>query len=147
MVFKHSRYAFILYLFKRLEMAVGLGLILMVAVSEQWLTSITASIIFALIVIARLPSVIKGVDKINHREIKITDNQLVETLKDSEAHYKLDEFKVLLYKKRRGAIPVFVVMNESSGIKLEYFDDMPKLFEVLSQQVSLRKELPWWQRI
>jgi hypothetical protein len=147
MIFKHSRFAFIQYVFKRLEMALGLALILMVAVSEFWLTQTQAIIFFIAVVAIRIPSVLKGVNEIKYRQIKIIDNQLIEIHKDSETRYKLDEFKVLLYKKRRQSIPVFVVMNETGGIKLEYFDDMPALYEILSNKVSLRKELPWWQRI
>ena len=70
MIFKHSRFAFIQYVFKRLEMALGLALILMVAVSEFWLTQTQAVIFFIVVVAIRIPSVLKGVNEIKYRQIK-----------------------------------------------------------------------------
>jgi hypothetical protein len=147
MVFERSRTAIFQYLFKRLEMAVGLGLILLLAVSENMLSSFIALIIFAITVLIRLPSVIKGVDEIRYTRLTLNSDSIVLTTKEGDKEHKLADFKILLYKKNAKSVTAFVLMSENSGIKLEYYQEMDKLFALLRDQVDMSKKLPWWQRL
>ncbi|WP_293264824.1 hypothetical protein [Neptunomonas sp.] len=147
MVFQRSRTAVYRYLGKRLEMALGLGLILVVTVIENILSSTIAVTIFVAVLLVRLPSVKKGFEEFSYTLLTIDKDTLTVTTKQGDTQYQLDDFKIMLYKKRAKAITVFVLMSENDGVKFEYYQQMNELFDTLSESVMLRKEIPWWQRL
>lgn len=147
MVFQRSRTAVYRYLAKRLEMAMGLGLILLVAVIENLLSSTVAVAIFVVVLFLRVPSVIRGFDEFTYTQLSIDQGTLTVSTKQGDTEYRLDDFKILLYKKRAKSITAFVLMSENQGVKLEYYQQMNELFDKLSEHVVLRKEVPWWQRL
>ncbi|MGY8872017.1 MAG: hypothetical protein ACKVJE_16385 [Pseudomonadales bacterium] len=147
MVFQRSRTAVYRYLGKRLEMALGLGLILVVTVIENILSSTIAMTVFVAVLIVRLPSVKKGFDEFSYTQLTLNKDTLTITTKQGDTEYQLDDFKIMLYKKRAKAITVFVLMSENDGVKFEYYQQMNELFDTLSESVMLRKEIPWWQRL
>lgn len=147
MVFQRSRTAVYRYLAKRLEMAMGLGLILLVAVIENLLSSTVAVAIFVVVLFLRVPSVIRGFDEFTYTQLSIDQGTLTVSTKQGDTEYRLDDFKILLYKKRAKSITAFVLMSENQGVKFEYYQQMNELFDKLSEHVVLRKEVPWWQRL
>lgn len=147
MVYQRSKAAVFSFLFKRFEMAFGFGLILLVAVSEGWLTYWPALIIFLVALALRLPTVIKELNQLRNTIIDLDDTQLTVTILGEKTVYNLDDFQVLLYKKRSKKISVFVVMSADAGVKFEYYAQMNELFSKLSETVKMRKEVPWWQRL
>lgn len=147
MVFQRSRTAVYRYLAKRLEMAMGLGLILLVAVIENLLSSTVAVAIFVVVLFLRVPSVIRGFDEFTYTQLSIDQGTLTVSTKQGDKKYRLDDFKILLYKKRAKSITAFVLMSENQGVKFEYYQQMNELFDKLSEHVVLRKEVPWWQRL
>lgn len=147
MRYKRSKSAVFRYLSKRLEMAVGLGLILAVAVMEQWLTPLWAVLAFAAVVALRLPNVLRGLKQVRYAELEITSTDVILHDPIEPQRFEIDSFKVLLYKRRGKAVTVFVVMSENSGLKIEYFEKMSELLALFGEKVALRKEIPWWQRL
>ena len=147
MIFKRSSTAVYRYLGKRFEMALGLGLILFVTVIENILPSAVATILFVAVLIIRLPSTLKGLDEFSDSQVTIDENTITITTKEGDTEYQLDDFKVLLFKKRAKNITVFVLMSENQGVKFEYYQQMNELFEILIHRVMLQKEVPWWQRL
>ena len=147
MVFQRSRTAVYRYLGKRLEMALGLGLILVAAVIEHLISSTVAVAIFGVVLLIRLPSVIKGFEEFNYTQLTIDKDTLTVTTKQGDTKYRLEDFKIILYKKRAKSVSVFVLMTENEGVKFEYYEQMNALFDTLSERVMLRKEIPWWQRL
>jgi hypothetical protein len=147
MVFQRSRTAVYRYLGKRLEMALGLSLILVVTVIENILSSTIAMSVFIAVLIVRFPSVKKGFDEFSYTELTLNKATLTITTKEGDTEYQLDDFKIMLYKKRAKAITVFVLMSENDGVKFEYYQQMNELFDILSESVMLRKQVPWWQRL
>lgn len=147
MVFQRSRTAVYRYLGKRLEMALGLGLILIAATIENLLSNTVAIAVFAGVLLIRLPSVIKGYEEFNYTQLTIDKDTLTVTTKQGDTQYRLDDFKIMLYKKRAKSVTVFVLMTENQGVKFEYYERMNELFDTLSERVMLRKEIPWWQRL
>lgn len=147
MVFQRSRTAVYRYLGKRLEMALGLGLILVAAVIEHLISSTVAVAIFGVVLLIRLPSVIKGFEEFNYTQLTIDKDTLTVTTKQGDTKYRLEDFKIMLYKKRAKSVSVFVLMTENEGVKFEYYEQMNALFDSLSERVMLRKEIPWWQRL
>ncbi|MCJ8301007.1 MAG: hypothetical protein MJK13_19020 [Pseudomonadales bacterium] len=58
----------------------------------------------------------------------------------TKQEFLLSDFKILLYKRRARKISVFVLMSENSSLKIEYFKNMQKLFELFSKQVPMCKK-------
>lgn len=147
MVFQRSNTAVYSYLGKRFEMAMGLGLILFVMVLENILTNAVAIILFIAVVISRLPSTIKGFEEFSYTEVTVDEDTITVTTKEGDKQYQLDDFKIMLFKRRGKKVTVFVLMSEHEGVKFEYFHQMNDLFEILIKRVMLQKEVPWWQRL
>ena len=147
MVFKRSSSAVYGYLGKRFEMAFGLGLILFVTVIENILPSAVATILFVAVLLIRLPSTLKGLDEFSDSQVTIDENTITMTTKEGDTQYQLDDFKILLFKKRAKNITVFVLMSENQGVKFEYYQQMNELFEILVHRVMLQKEVPRWPRL
>jgi hypothetical protein len=147
MVFKRSSTAVYRYLGKHFEMAFGLGLILFVTVIENILSSAVATILFVAVLLIRLPSTLKGLDEFSDSQVTIDENTITVTTKEGDTQYQIDDFKILLFKKRAKNITVFVLMSEHQGVKFEYYQQMNELFEILIQRVMLQKKVPWWQRL
>ncbi|MGB1238707.1 MAG: hypothetical protein ACPG4U_10885, partial [Pseudomonadales bacterium] len=120
MRYKRSKSGVFRYLSKRLEMAVGLGLILAVAVLEQWLTPLWAVLAFIAVVALRTPNVLAGYREVRDSELEIQGDTVILHSPEGEQRYPVEHFKVLLYKRRAKAVTVFVVMSEDSGLKIEY---------------------------
>lgn len=147
MVFQRSNTAVYSYLGKRFEMAMGLGLILFVMVLENILTNAVAIILFVAVVISRLPSTIKGFAEFSFTEVTVDEETITVSTKEGDKQYQLDDFKIMLFKRRGKKVTVFVLMSEHEGVKFEYFEKMNDLFEILIKRVMLQKEVPWWQRL
>jgi len=135
------------YLFKQIEMAVSIAIILGVAVAEQWLQWLWAVVIFAFVFVYRA-SIARGeMADIKSRKLTIDGLQVTLQSASTERQYLLSDFKILLYKRRANKISVFVLMSENSSLKIEYFKDMQPLYELFSQQIPMCKKIPWWQRL
>jgi hypothetical protein len=147
MVFEQSRSAVYRYILKRFEMALGLGLILLVAINEAMLTELMAGLIFCALVLLSIPSVVKGVRAMQGAKLTITDDTLTLATTNKSKEYNLKDFKILLYKKSANKVTSFAIMAENQGVKIEYYQGMNEIFSLLSQSVSMRKKIPWWQRL
>jgi hypothetical protein len=135
------------YLFKHFEMAISFAVILWVAVAEQWLQWPWAVAMLTIVLIYRGRSVFKDAAEINSRKLTIDGDKVTLTSATSEQVYAMDDFKILLFKRRAKKVVVFVVMSEDRGFKIEHYKDMDRLFEILSQKVPMCKKIPWWQRL
>ena len=147
MVFEQGRSAIYRYLFKRFEMALGLGLILLLAINEQMISSLIAALIFSALVLLSVPNVLKGLQAMQGAKLSIEDDIIVLTTKHSRQQYKLNEFKIILYKKNANKVTAFAIMAENHGVVIEHYQQMNEIFSILSKRVSLCKKIPWWQRL
>ncbi|EPJ55876.1 MAG: hypothetical protein OFPI_02560 [Osedax symbiont Rs2] len=135
------------YLFKQLEMAFSIAIILAVAVAEYWLQWPWALVIFALVAVFRATTVRTEMAEISSRELTVDGQQVTLQSALTQQQFLLADFKILLYKRRGKKISVFILMSEQSSLKIEYFRDMQQLYELFSQQVPMCKKIPWWQRL
>ncbi|MEH6443040.1 MAG: hypothetical protein V7784_04000 [Oceanospirillaceae bacterium] len=135
------------YLFKHFEMAFSFAIILWVAVAEQWLEWPLAVAVFSIVLIYRGRSVFKDAAEINSRKLTIDGEKVTLTSATSEQVYAMQDFKILLFKRRAKKVAVFVIMSEDKGFKIEHYKDMERLFEIFSQKVPMCKKIPWWQRL
>jgi len=147
MKFERNNRSVLHYVLKRLEMALGLGLILLVAINEDILSSMTALTIFVIALLVSLPKLIAGTRALKSTHLELVNDCLYIKSASKEQAYNLRDFKILLYKKGPKGITAFVLMSETQGVKLEYYSDMSKLFLELSQYVKMKKKVPWWQRL
>ena len=135
------------YLFKQLEMAFSIAIILSIAVAEQWLQWPWAMIIFALATVFRAVNAAKEMAEINSRKLTVDGQQVTLQSASTQRQFLLSDFKILLYKRRGKKISVFVLMSEDSSLKIEHFGEMQQLYDLFSQQVAMCKKIPWWQRL
>jgi hypothetical protein len=147
MKFERNNSSVVRYILKRLEMALGLGLILLVAINEDLIPSILALAIFLVAVLANLPKLIKSIKTVKNTHLEITSTDLYIKSPTQEQVYCLKDFKIMLYKKGPQGVISFVLMNETQGVKLEYYSHMNELFLELGQHVKMQKKIPWWQRL
>lgn len=147
MRFERNNSSVLRYILKRLEMALGLGLILLVAINEDLITSILALAIFLIAILANLPKLIKSINTVKNTHLELTSTDLYIKSPAQEQTYCLKDFKIMLYKKGPQGVTSFVLMNETQGVKIEYYSQMNELFLELGQHVKMKKKIPWWQRL
>ena len=147
MRFERNNSSVLRYILKRLEMALGLGLILLVAINENLIASSLALAIFLIAVFANLPKLIKGINTVKNTHLELTSTDLYIKSPAQEQAYCLKDFKIMLYKKGPQGVTSFVLMNETQGVKIEYYSQMNELFLELGQHVKMKKKIPWWQRL
>jgi hypothetical protein len=147
MRFERNNSSVLRYILKRLEMALGLGLILLVAINEDLIASSLALAIFLIAVFANLPKLIKSINTVKNTHLELTSTDLYIKSPAQEQAYCLKDFKIMLYKKGPQGVTSFVLMNETQGVKIEYYSQMNELFLELAQHVKMKKKIPWWQRL
>jgi len=133
------------FLWRHAEMALGLGLILLLAHLEGWISTWLAAALLLLAIAARLPKILADKKTLLGTHIELTEQQIIEHNPEGNTEIALEEIKVLLYKRRGKKVKELLLVTEQGSLKLAYFDQMNTLFERLAPHAHLRKEVYWWQ--
>lgn len=135
------------FITKEMEIALSFGIILWVAYSEAFIRWQFALLAFCLFLAYKGHKTWQGLQLITSRKLTIDNGTLILESDEGKETYLLSEFKIMLYKKGTKKVKVMVLMSEDKGFKIEHFKDMQAIYDLLKDQLPMRKKIPWWQRL